>query len=240
LRIKIIISDNGNQGLDSFRYNNINFDYINNSKYFDSKSHLDAIFNLNLSNFFYIHDDDQLHIVYLLEAMDFIKKYNPNCLISPKFKINDVVKFDNIKTIFKMYFLDPDNNCPLFSGIYFKNSSVVNRNNLLNNLIKGKYADVQFVSRILLSSKSYLFNLPYLNYVEHDLNDNKLRNLKDRVSLSKFIRSKKGISNFIISLLIFHGYKEKIKFFTLGIILAFLYPPTSYNIIKKALKKLNK
>jgi hypothetical protein len=239
-KIKIIISDNGNQGEESFKQDLISFQYIDNSMYKDAKSHVDQIFNMGLKNFFYIHDDDEVQIENLLIAMDFIQSVRPICLISPKLRIPNIVQFKNINEIFNLYFLSYDNNCPLFSGIYMENTSYVKEKHMLENLIDGKYADVQFVSRLLLNTNSYLFNLPYLNYIEHDSNDNKIRNLSDRIALSKFIRGNKGVSNFIISLLVFHGYKQKISLFILGVILAIFYPPLSWKIIKKIIKKITK
>jgi hypothetical protein len=172
--------------------------------------------------------------------MDFIQKTNTLCLISPKLKIQNIIQFKDVNKIFDFYFLSPDNNCPLFSGIYLKSTSYLKENHILDNVISGKYADVQFVSRLLLNSSAYLFNLPYLNYIEHDSNDNKTPNLKDRIELSNYIRENSGFSNYIISLLVFHGYKEKRNYFILGLFLAFLYPPITLKLINKSLNKVIK
>jgi hypothetical protein len=235
--IKIIISDNGNQGKNSFICGDIIFEYIDNSKYNDGASHSHQLLSMDIKNFFYIHDDDQLNINYLLKAMDFIEETNLIFLVSPKLNIPKMINFNSLNKIFEFYFLSPSNNCPLFSGIFISDSNILKKNKFLENLISGKYADVQFVSRLLLCENSYLFNLSYLNYIEHDTNDNKTRNLYDRIQLSQFIRSNSGFSNLVISLLIFHGYKEKFKFFMLGLILGIFYPPTAYKIFNKSIKK---
>jgi len=238
IEYKIIISDNGNRGRDAFESSGFKFDYINNSDSKDGISHLKRIYSSRFENAFFIHDDDRFDIPNLLTAIKFIQNNNPSVLISPKYSIKSITNFKNKTDVFKMYFLNYKNNCPLLSGLYLKTTQTISDNLIIQNIIKSKYADVQFMSKLLTLDKSTLFNLPFVEYNDHEFNDNNSRALSDRIKLSKYIFKQKGLSNYIMSLLVFHGYPSKIHFFLIGFCLSLFNPHIFILLIKKSIYKL--
>ena len=96
---------------------------------------------------------------------------------------------------------------------------------ILDGIYNGKYGDIYIMSRLLtLVEKSLLFKHAFLNYIEHDNNDNKIQNLNDRVELSNYIKSCVGFNSFIISRLVFYGYTSKLPSFLLGLSLSIFKP----------------
>ena len=204
INFNIILSDNGNRDFNVFKINKSSVEYINSNDCLSSSMHVFRIFSLPIENVFYVHDDDLFDTEKLIKAIDFIKINDPKVLVSPKYEIPFIKKFQSRSEVLKMYFLDHKNNCPLFSGFYIKRMSYIFHYSILDDLYNGKYGDVHIMSGLLNIDNAFLFNFPFLNYNEHDDNDNKFRSLDDRKKLSNYIKSNGGFTNYIISNLIFY------------------------------------
>ena len=239
IKFKIIISDNGNRKKNDFESSGISFEYLDNSDCTNASLHVFRIFSLPLSKVFYIHDDDRFNIDNLLLAINYIELHDPNILVSPKLSIEKDIIFKDLEEVFKMYFLNAKNNCPLFSGFYIRNMNIMSEKLILDGIYNGKYGDIYIMSRLLtLVEKSLLFKHAFLNYIEHDNNDNKIRNLNDRVELSNYIKSCVGFNSFIISRLVFYGYTSKLPSFLLGLSLSIFKPNIFCQLFNKLIFKI--
>lgn len=238
INFHIIISDNGKRSKENFESVNTTFEYLDSSDCKNSREHVYRIFSLPIKNVFYIHDDDLFNIEMLVKAIDFILKNNPKVLVSPKYEIPFIKKFKSRSEVFKMYFLNAKNNCPLFSGFYIKNMTYIFQHSILDNIYSGKYGDVHIMSGLLKIDNAFLFNFPFLNYNEHDDNDNKLRSLDDRKKLSTYIKSNGGFTNYIISNLVFYGYPKMIHKLFFGIFLSIFNPFIFFKLLNKTIYKI--
>ena len=238
INFNIILSDNGNRNFDDFKIHNRSVEYIYSNDCSSPYMHVFRIFSLPIENVFYVHDDDLFDIKKLLKAIDFIKINDPKVLVSPKFEIPSTKKFKSTSEVLKMYFLDHKNNCPLFSGFYIKSMSYIFDYPILDDLHHGKYGDVEVMSGLLNIDNAFLFNLPFVNYIEHNDNDNKLRSLDDRKKLSTYIKSNGGFTNYIISNLIFYGYPKMIHKLLFGIFLSFFNPFIFFTLLNKTIYKI--
>lgn len=239
IKFNIIVSDNGGRNKSDFESSGVSFKYLDNADCINARLHVLRIFSSSLTRVFYVHDDDRYNIENLLLAINYIELHDPNILVSPKFSIDKSITFKDLEEVFKMYFLDEKNNCPLFSGFYIRNMNIMSKKLILDGIYNGKYGDVYIMSRLLtLVEKSLLFKHAFLNYTEHDGNDNKIRNLNDREELSNYIKSCGGFTNYIISNVIFNGYTSKLLKFLFGLLLTLFKPKIFIQLYKKLIFKI--
>lgn len=241
VNFNFIISDNGNQEFNEKLIHENNVSIIDNSKFQTSREHTLAIYKLELTNVFIIHDDDTFNLSNLETAIDLINESNCDVLVSPKLEIDTIKEFKIENEVFEFYFLTPNRNCPLISGLYVRKMSIMRPFTDHKHLIAGKYVDVQIITELLVKNhRSLVFNKPFINYNEHDSNDNYVRNLNDRIALSNYISNFRGINNIILSKIIFFGYPAvRIKFIH-GILLSFLRPNILQSLILKFIIKFIK
>lgn len=241
VNFKFIISDNGNQEFNKKLINKNNVSIIDNSKFQSSREHTLAIYKLELINVFIIHDDDTFNLSNLKTAIEFINESDCDVLVSPKLELGTIKEFKIENEVFEFYFLTPNRNCPLISGLYLRKMSIMRPFTDHKHLIAGKYVDVQIITELLVKNhKSLVFNKPFINYNEHDSNDNIVRNLNDRISLSNYISNFRSMNNIILSKIIFFGYPAVRFKFIHGILLSFLRPKILLYISLKLIKKLIK
>tara|TARA_B110000503_G_scaffold141307_1_gene234376 strand:- start:1508 stop:2365 length:858 start_codon:yes stop_codon:yes gene_type:complete len=250
---KIYLSDSGGRGKLIFERKlsqeggkGIEFEYIDNSACKTGHLHMWKIYDLNLKNMFLFHDDDLI----VNSSFDAVLKTLIN---NPEIKYlcstnkgcsNFLDNFDKLSSqrkinqILKLYFLSHNGNCLLLTGLYTKNPGIV-RKEIDNNFhISGKYYDVAMISWLFSQEKSKIVDNSYMNYINHDANDNLVRCLESRKSLKDFIRNQPGILNNIISRLIFYGYKSHRVYFISGILFSFFFPPIWLHLYKKIISRI--
>jgi hypothetical protein len=136
------------------------------------------------------------------------------------------------KSLILSYLLDPYGNCPLITGIYFRNRDVFKRVMSTESLWL-KYSDVL----IMVKAVEYFHNIQigaYMQYNEHDGNDNNVRDIAARDALSVGLRSYGDRELNIVSYLIYYGYASRLHYYIYGFILML----TSRFILTKYLSKL--
>jgi hypothetical protein len=232
IEIKFIISDNGQQNLDKYLCNEFDIKIIDNSNFKTAKGHFLAFTKMELENLFIIHDDDNFHIDNFTNAINFIIENEVDILISPKKPINQTYKPKNILKVFEFYFLDKNNNCPLLSGMYLKDSKKLDKFTD-KYLINGKYADVQIVSELLAANNGYIYHEPFVIYNEHDTNDNLTKSINDRICLHYYLHSFNKFEFQILSRLIYYNYPSKVLDFYTGLVLTLFKPSYLYKLIQK-------
>ena len=214
--LNIVVSDNGNQSWQEL-VNVSNVTIVDNGEHISSRSHVLSIYRMNLSNAFIIHDDDKFDLDLFTRAIDFIQNNNVQVLISPKEKIDKCWQPSAVLDVMEFYFLDARRNCPLISGLYVSDMNLLHNFTLPNYLMEGKYADVQIVGELLTNgNKAFVFSDPYVSYSEHDFNDNKVRNLDDRLALRKYLQSHPQLKARVLGNLILFGYKRYYYYLIIG------------------------
>ena len=244
----IVLSDSGGRGIDTFHEASETLGipigdilYVDNSEHrLDSIRHFHSILESDLKNMFIFHDDDEVVSDSLTSTLHYLEDTEVEYLCSTKTVskqflegLQNCNQATKINRILKSYFLSYDGNCPLFTGLFVKYPKKALASMDPRFAIPGKYADVAIMSWFISQQNGGVAELPYIKYIEHDGNGNKIRNLVDRVSLSKFVRESGGITNYILSLLIFRGYPEKIHLYCFGILASALWPTLWPSIIKK-------
>ena len=128
-----------------------------------------------------------------------------------------------INQILKLYFLSHDNNCLLLTGIFIKEPYKIIE--LAGNFARdSKYGDVSLMCYLFSRPNSHVTYNGYVQHIEHAENDNNQRSYKDRKDLSNFISGQPGMTNKIISKLIFFGYPNAKRQLILGLALSAFYP----------------
>ncbi len=217
---RLIIADSGSRGKEFFEkiikeINGFKIKY----KYLATNAN-DAIENMYIVSrkhyepSFYFHDDDK---VKWGEIKKFIDKYS-KIRFSYGFCFKFGTKPKPIYSFYKhkaeelkialSYILSHDGNCPLISGVFL--SSPKEFGSIYQNLIYGKYKDVDLLMYIASQSKFYIHPTNYINYHENYLSDNKIRHLLSRDSLSQFFKAKGEPEFLILSGLVYWGYKERV------------------------------
>ena len=251
----IILSDSGGRGIGVFKKEaaKINAEledilYVDNSKHkLDSIQHFYSILKLDYKNTFIFHDDDEIIEGEFLNVLEHLSANYIECFCSTKTMGNQflsnfsaLAQRHKVDVILKMYFLSYDGNCPLFTGFYTKNPSQLLSNIDSQHLISGKYADVALMSWFLSQNNSEISSVPYMNYIEHDDNGNNIRCLDSRIALSNFVRNRGGMSNKILSLLIYRNYSDKTLYYFLGVMLALVWPVLWMSLLRKLIFKIKR
>lgn len=251
----IYLSDSGGRTeeffVKQFKKNNIfidNLNYVNNHKFCnDPFEHCWTIFASSKNNMFLFHDDDQIHHDNFKNILEFLINNNEiEYLCSTNhgkskyitdFKKKDTQK--RIDNIIKLYFLSPNNNCLLLTGLYVKNPNTLRRD--AKDFIRNSmYGDVSLMCYMFSRNNSHITSHRYIEHIEHPNNHNKTRLLKDRESLSKFISDQNGFMNKIISKLIFINYPKKTWTFLHGLAMSLFYPPIWVDLLSKFFLKFKK
>ena len=137
-----------------------------------------------------------------------------------------------VKNILLSYLLDPHGNCPLISGIYFRTKATFIQ--VMNfELEYGKYSDVLMMSIAAKQIRNIQVGA-YMQYIEHDGNDNNTKDLEGRDGLSNGLRTYRDHDLNILSFLIYHGYLGRLHYYILGLILI----PTSRLVLTNYVRKL--
>lgn len=89
--------------------------------------------------------------------------------------------------ILASYFLDPNGNCPLISGLYCDNRKKWTFRQQFQ--FKGKHDDVGYILDLFSRPNTKIFNEPYINYNEDVVGDNDVKVAEDRYALAQFIQS---------------------------------------------------
>lgn len=235
--LNFIVSDNGKQSWREL-VDVSNVTIVDNGEHNSSRGHVLSIYAMNLSNAFIIHDDDEFDLDLFTCALDFIQINKVQVLVSPKEKIDKSWQPSSLLDVMEFYFLDSQGNCPLISGLYVSDMSLLHRFILPNYLMEGKYADVQIVGELLTSSNmAFVFNYPYVSYKEHDFNDNKVRNLKDRLALRKYLQTNSHLKGRVLGNLILFGYKGYSYYFIIGCFQSFFIRGYLKKIVLKIINK---
>ena len=137
-----------------------------------------------------------------------------------------------VKNILLSYLLDPHGNCPLITGIYFRTKAIFIQ--VMNfEQEYGKYSDVLMMSIAAKQIRNIQIGA-YMQYIEHDGNDNNTKDLEGRDGLSNALRTYRDRELNIVSYLIYHGYASRLHYYIYGLILML----TSRFILTKYLSKL--
>lgn len=249
----LIISDSGGRGLEVFYKESkrasitlAEIDYMDNSKHsLDSIRHFHAILESNRKNMFIFHDDDEIVESSFKHTLEYLSVTDVHYFCSTKTGkgqfFNDISTCNQsgkVNRVLKAYFLSYDGNCPLFTGLFVKHplQSISSMDSQF--MIQGKYADVAIMSWFLSQIKADISLSPYMKYIEHDGNGNNIRSLADRISLAKFVSQRGGITNRILSLLIFRGYPEKRHLYIFGVLLTVMWPFLWPSILKKLIHRI--
>lgn len=137
-----------------------------------------------------------------------------------------------VKNILLSYLLDPHGNCPLITGIYFRTKATfIQVMNFENEY--GKYSDVLMMSIAAKQIRNIQIGA-YMQYIEHDGNDNNIRDLEGRDGLSRGLKAYRDHDLNVLSLLIYHGYRDRLHHYILGLILV----PTSRLVLTSYVRKL--
>ena len=250
---KIYLSDSGGRGKKAFENEivnkksvNIDFEYIDNSSYKSAIAHMWRIYQLNLENMFLFHDDDLVKESSFFEVLKLIndkKEINYLCSTNKgnSHFLNNIENLEDqkkINQILKLYFLSHDENCLLITGLYTRFPGKLHNEIGSNFIIEGKYGDVALLSWIFMQKSSKIFKNSYMSYINHNSNDNLIRSLEDRISLSNFIENQPGMLNKILSRLVFYGYREKRRHFFSGIFLSIIFPPIWVHLYKKIISRI--
>jgi hypothetical protein len=249
---KIYLSDSGSRGKQLFENEvrdkagvNINFEYIDNSEYVTATSHMWRIYYLNFENMFLFHDDDLVEESSFLEVLKLLnnnKKINYLCSTNKgdSYFLKNIESLEDqqkINQILKLYFISHNSNCLLITGLFTRYPGRLKNEVGQDFLIEGKYGDVALLSWIFIQKTSKIFNNGYMNYADHDSNDNLVKSLQDRISLSKFVKSQPGFFNNILARLVFYGYRKKRLYFLSGILISIIFPPIWIHLCKKLLAR---
>ena len=250
---KIYLSDSGGRGKLIFQKKlfqsggkGIEFEYIDSSACKTGPLHMWKIYDLNLKNMFLFHDDD-LIVKSSFDAV--LKKLIDDSEIkylcsTNKGHSNFFKNFDNLNTqqkinqIIKLYFLSHNGNCLLLTGLYLKDPGSLKNEIDSNFNISGKYYDVAMLSWLFSQQKSKIIYNSYMNYINHDANDNLVRSIESRKSLKDFISKQPGVFNNIISRLIFYGYKTHRAYFISGLLFTVFFPPIWPHLIRKIVNRI--
>ncbi|MDB2554212.1 hypothetical protein N9X74_02410 [Porticoccaceae bacterium] len=186
----------------------------------------------------FYHDDDLFHPEKLKLSLKSAEENESDFMVSMKedrdsFGLHSG-NYDIIpsKSVMLSYFLDPYGNCPLMTGMYFRNKDVFRRV-MSTEMLWLKYSDVL----IVVKAVEYFTNIQigaYMQYNEHDGNDNNVRDIAARDALSVGLRSYGDRELNIVSYLIYHGYARRLNYYIYGLILML----TSRFILTKYLSKL--
>lgn len=184
-RVHLYKSEYNVHVFDSFSKSNIKNSMPENVKYYQNQAKcgvenlLFAASKLNSPTIF-LHDDDFLSV----SAGEFLEiAEGLNIVISPKYELES--RLSDIQDVLDLYFLDERNNCPLLSGIYLKNPSMLDIK--LTSFKCGKYKDVELIAKLILDFNAVVSEKSFIEYIEHSSNDNNVRNIDDRIALSDFV-----------------------------------------------------
>ena len=248
----LVLSDSGGRGVEVFReealrigINISDIKFIDNSEYkLDPIKHFHALLGSEMKNLFIFHDDDEIIEVEFERTLKYLARSEVKFYCSTKTTNKQFLdalpsysQVDRLNRVLKAYFLSHDGNCPLLTGLYIKEPAHFLSTISDDFLIRGKYGDVAIMGWCFSQDMAEIAHPPYMKYIEHDSNGNKIRNLKDRIVLSDFVRSRFGLGNRILSLLIFRGYPEKRHLYFLGIFLTIFYPALWLAIVRKLLSR---
>lgn len=252
---KVFISDSGSRSKEVFLENykkiydhNVDFNFIDNSNYRESPFlHWWSILDKGKENLFVFHDDD------IINEKEFLKILNSN--LTDRFNyICSTLKgkcsefslfeqksdFERFSSIIKEYFLSPDDNCLLLTGLFIKKPYKLRKKIPSEFLIEGNYGDVAFMSWLFSQSDSFVSDLIYIQHIEHGENHNSSRSLYSRDLLHKFIFNRKSFEMKIISFLIYFNYPSRTHYFIAGLLLSSLAPSLWLKLSKKFLSVIKK
>lgn len=180
----------------------------------------------------FLHDDDQLR-----DHDRFIDSISGRDLIicSPKYRLKKKIRTFN--ELCELYFTDPAGNCILISGVYFRNPSRIDFEK--NYKRAGKYGDFILIAEWMKSEGFRLATEPYVNYIEHADNDNKIRNTKDRNGLAKFVGECDKTGNELFSNIVIGLKDYKMKNFIYDFVLRPRNLKYVVPLAQKAIRKIN-
>ena len=244
----IFISDSGSRKKEVFLENykkiydhDVVFNFIDNSNYRESPFlHWWSILDKGKENLFVFHDDD------IINEKEFTKILNSN--LTNRFNyICSTLKgkdsefshfeqksdFERLSNIIKLYFLSPDDNCLLLTGLFIKKPDELRKKIPSEFLIEGNYGDVAFMSWLFSQKDSFVSDSMYIQHIDHGENHNSSRSLYSRDLLHNFIFTRKSFEMKIISFLIYFNYPSRIHYFITGLFLSLFAPSLWLKLLKK-------
>jgi glycosyltransferase involved in cell wall biosynthesis len=204
------VSDNSSNNLilDMLKSDLPNVKYITRTPSITAIEHFNIIISECTSDYLVMfHDDDIMKPEYL-STMVKLANNNSNCsalvcngyylLRNNKSNTKIMGEFNNSQIIYNPielispYFEIGKINPPPFPAYFYKVSSI--HKLLLNKKNGGKHADLSFLLEVLETGPIYWHSAPLMYYRLHGTNDSKIENIGDRLSLLRYIRSKKYIT----------------------------------------------
>ena len=188
----------------------------------------------------FVHHDDDIVNRYIIDVKKTIIKEKLSFATSLKradhnFKLSTGEQQKVIENIMALYFLDPNGNCPLISGLYCDNRKEWTIRPKFQ--FNGKHVDVGYILDLFSRPNTKIFNVPYINYNEDVFGDNDVKVLEDRLALAQFIQSLPIPSARLYSLLAtIRGPREKLHFFNLFIEFS-KHPKLFFMFIKKCVHR---
>lgn len=186
----IVVYDSGLRPGVSELCNNRKIRYVS-SRVKNSRENFQNILDSEKRRLFIHHDDDtvnsniikikkeiindQLHFATSLKRTDY------------DFNLTPGDRENTFERILELYFLDPDGNCPLISGLYCDNrKDWTTRSDFQFN---SKHVDVGYILDLFSRPKSKIFNEPYIYYNDDIFGDNDVKVEEDRLALAQFIQT---------------------------------------------------
>ena len=223
---RIIVSDNGCRSEETFKVGGIPFIYVDNSKFPSAISHFYNILESEYKNLFVFHDDDQVQSFNFRKTLNYlIDNDSIEYAVSMRHESHRNIFYESYKEIFIDYFLK--DNHPLISGQFIRDGkSLFDKvpDDTKFYITHGKYCDVAIVSLCLINKNSKCFNHNYVEYIEHDSNDNNTKSVESRLILQSFVEKQRGLQNYVMSGLIGYGYLRMLPRYILSLIMLISQP----------------